>query len=140
MSLLLKLDRLILDVVRQTFDQSAQLVLAPAGHPRFLCFPVSSCLLHIHLYGLFSFSRNRLGSQVLNFLKFFLPATHLTIWSFACRPQFFVVGRTVTNLSLPFASVQHVLFCSNFPLCFLQNFCRTASDFLQACFVKQSVF
>ena len=45
-----------------------------------------------------------------------------TIWSFARRPQFFVVGRTVTNLSLLFAFVQHVLFCSNSPLCFLQNF------------------
>ena len=48
--------------------------------------------------------------------KFFLPATHLTIWSFARKPQFFVVGRTVTTLSLSFASVQHVLFCSNSPL------------------------
>ena len=54
--------------------------------------------------------------------NFLLPATHLTIWSFARKPQFFVVGRTVTDLSLSFASVQHVLFCSNSPLCFLQNF------------------
>ena len=44
------------------------------------------------------------------------------IWSFARRPQFFVAGRTATNLSLMFAFVQHVLFCSHSPQCFLQNF------------------
>ena len=55
-------------------------------------------------------------------LKIFLPATHLTICLFARRPRFFVARRTVTDLSLPFASVQHVLFCRNSPLCLLQNF------------------
>ena len=57
------------------------------------------------------------------FLKFFLaynpssPSGHSLVGH-----NSFVVRRTVTNLSLLFAFVQHVLFCSNSPLCFLQNF------------------
>ena len=53
------------------------------------------------------------------------------MWSFARRPQFFVVRRTVTNLSLMFALVQHVLFCSNSPLCFLQTFVGLPLTFLR---------
>ena len=69
-------------------------------------------------------------------LKFFLPTTHFTICLFARRPRFFVEGRTVTDLS--FASVQHVLFCSNSHCASCRMFCRIASDFHMACSVKQS--
>ena len=81
-----------------------------------------SNVLHLHQHVCDEIGDTMVRTSRFTLLKFFLPATHLTIWSFARRPQFFVVGRTVTNLSLSFASVQHVLFCSISPLCFLQNF------------------
>ena len=77
--------------------------------------------LHLHQHVCHNNGDTMVRTSRFTLLKFFLPATHLTIWSFARRPQFFVVGRTVTNLSLPFSSIQSVLFCSKSPLCFLQN-------------------
>ena len=80
-----------------------------------------SNVLHLHQHVCHEIGDTMVRTSRFTLLKCFLPATHLTIWSFARRPQFFVVGRTVTNLSLSFASVQHVLFSSHSPLCFLQN-------------------
>ena len=79
-------------------------------------------VLHLHQHVCHEIGDTMVRTSRFALLKIFLPATHLTIWSFARRPQFFVVGRTVTNLSLPFTSIQHVLFRSNSPLCLLQNF------------------
>ena len=81
-----------------------------------------SNVLHLHQHVCHEIGDTMVRTSRFTLLKIFLPATHLTIWSFTRRPQFFFVRRTVTNLSLPFTSIQHVLFCSNSPLCFLQNF------------------
>ena len=52
----------------------------------------------------------------LHFSKSFLPTTHHAGCLFTRRPRFFVARRTVTNLSLSFASIQHVLLCCSSPL------------------------
>ena len=89
-------------------------------------------VLHLHQHVCHEIGDTIVRTSRFTFLKFFLPATHLTIWSVARKPPLFVAGSTVTDLSLSFASVQHV-HCASFRI-----FCGTASDFLEACFVKQS--
>ena len=60
--------------------------------------------------------------QISHSSKSFLPTTQITICLSVRKPRCFVARRTVTDLSFSFASVQHVLFCRNSPLCLLQNF------------------
>ena len=109
-----------------TFAERVQEIPSPDHHKRYTGVVNTvlrySNVLHLHQHVCHEIGDTMVRTSRFTLLIFFLPATHLTIWSFARRPQFFVVGRTVTNLLLPFSSIQHILSCSISPLCFLQNF------------------